>query len=228
MPVGGAISWAMKPSAGLITLRIVGRPCAASQAQDWAIPPLAQSAFEGQGGTLSLEGSPRSSPFSPTPAAANLAPTDPRSAEQPGVGKEQPLTTPKIRVLMVDDQALMRQACGRVLETEPGIDVGGFAPHGNDAVVLATTAHPDVVIMDGRMPRLNHVGAARMMRERHPDTGIILLLQEQGLSAEAAPHQVDRPGTGRPGRARREDRAGAVDRFQAGGPLARRRVRLPR
>lgn len=228
MPVGGAISWAMKPSAGLITLRIVGRPCAASQAQDWAIPPLAQSAFEGQGGTLSLEGSPRSSPFSPTPAAANLAPTDPRSAEQPGVGKEQPLTTPKIRVLMVDDHALMRQACGRVLETEPGIDVGGFAPHGNDAVVLATTAYPDVVIMDGRMPRLNHVRAARMMRERHPDTGIILLLQEQGLSAEAAPHQVDRPGTGRPGRARREDRAGAVDRFQAGGPLARRRVRLPR
>ena len=85
------------------------------------------------------------------------------------------MTGQKIRVLMVDDHELMRQAYGLVLETEPDIDVVGFAGDGTEAVALATTTHPDVVIMDGRMPRLNGVEAARMIRERHPETGIILL-----------------------------------------------------
>lgn len=56
MPAGGAITWEVTKSGAGVTLRIAGRPYDAGQAQDWAIPPLAISAFEGQGGTISREG----------------------------------------------------------------------------------------------------------------------------------------------------------------------------
>jgi DNA-binding NarL/FixJ family response regulator len=80
-----------------------------------------------------------------------------------------------IRVLMVDDHELMRQAYGMYLDNEPDIDVIGYAGDGQEAIAMTATQRPDVVIMDGKMPRLNGIEAAAVIRERTPETGIILL-----------------------------------------------------
>ena len=67
----------------------------------------------------------------------------------------------KIRVLMVDDHELMRQAYGMYLETEADIEVIGYASDGQEAVALAGSMGPDVVIMDGKMPRLHGIEASK-------------------------------------------------------------------
>ncbi|MDP6666623.1 MAG: response regulator transcription factor [Dehalococcoidia bacterium] len=83
--------------------------------------------------------------------------------------------TKNIKVLMVDDHEIMRQAYGMLLNTDPDIEIVGFAGDGQEALVLADTLGPNVVIMDGRMPRLNGVDASRIIREKHPDMAIVLL-----------------------------------------------------
>ncbi|MDA1256653.1 MAG: response regulator transcription factor [Chloroflexi bacterium] len=80
-----------------------------------------------------------------------------------------------IRVLMVDDHELMRQAYGTLLGEDPGIEIVGLAGDGQQGVALAAKLQPDVVIMDGRMPRMNGVDAARIIRETQPEVGIVLL-----------------------------------------------------
>lgn len=80
-----------------------------------------------------------------------------------------------IRVLMVDDHELMREAYGTLLSEGPGIEVVGLAGDGQEGVALAAKLQPNVVIMDGRMPRMNGVDAARIIRETQPDIGIVLL-----------------------------------------------------
>ena len=64
-----------------------------------------------------------------------------------------------IRVLVVDDQALVRGGFRAILETQPDINVVGEAVDGQDAVDLAATTGPDVVLMDIRMPRLDGIAA---------------------------------------------------------------------
>lgn len=82
--------------------------------------------------------------------------------------------TNNIKVLMVDDHEIMRQAYGMLLNTDPDIEIVGFAGDGQEALTLVDTLGPNVVIMDGRMPRLNGVDAARIIREKHPDMAIVL------------------------------------------------------
>ncbi len=80
-----------------------------------------------------------------------------------------------IRVLMVDDHELMRQAYGMLLNTDPDIQIVGFAGDGQEALGMVDRLNPNVVIMDGRMPRLDGVSASRIIREKHPDMAIVLL-----------------------------------------------------
>ncbi len=63
------------------------------------------------------------------------------------------------RVLVVDDQALIRQAVSDILGQEPGIDVVGEARNGSEAVTLVASLRPDVVLMDIRMPELDGIEA---------------------------------------------------------------------
>ncbi|MBF4459943.1 response regulator transcription factor [Pseudoclavibacter sp. VKM Ac-2867] len=63
------------------------------------------------------------------------------------------------RMLVVDDQALIRQAVSDILGQEPGIDVVGEARNGREAVALVATLRPDVVLMDIRMPELDGIEA---------------------------------------------------------------------
>ncbi len=64
-----------------------------------------------------------------------------------------------VRVLLADDQALVRAGFGALLRAEPGIEVVAEAADGEEAVALAVRERPDVVLMDVRMPRLDGLGA---------------------------------------------------------------------
>lgn len=69
--------------------------------------------------------------------------------------------TELIRVLVVDDQALVRAGFSMILSTEPGIDVVGEAGDGHEAVALSKELAPDVIIMDIRMPIMDGIAATR-------------------------------------------------------------------
>jgi DNA-binding NarL/FixJ family response regulator len=66
-----------------------------------------------------------------------------------------------IRVLLADDQALVRAGFRMILQTEPDIDIAGEAGDGNEAVALSAEVKPDVVLMDIRMPELDGIEATR-------------------------------------------------------------------
>ena len=68
-----------------------------------------------------------------------------------------------IRVLIADDQAMVREGLAVLLGAQPGIEVVGEAVDGGDAVDKAAALRPDVVLMDVRMPVLNGLEATRLI-----------------------------------------------------------------
>jgi DNA-binding NarL/FixJ family response regulator len=80
-----------------------------------------------------------------------------------------------VRVLLADDQRLVRKSLGTLLGLLPGIDLVGSASDGEEALALAVQRHPDVVLMDLRMPRLDGIEATRRLREREPEVRVIAL-----------------------------------------------------
>ncbi len=80
-----------------------------------------------------------------------------------------------IRVLIADDQKVVREGLTMVLGLLDGVQVVGAAADGNDAVALAARLEPDLVLMDLRMPRCDGVQATRLLAERHPAIKVIVL-----------------------------------------------------
>ena len=80
-----------------------------------------------------------------------------------------------IRVILVDDHALVRQGFHRIIEEEPGMSVVGEAGTAQDGVALARQAKPDVVLMDLDMPVLDGIEATRRILAAQPQTAIIAL-----------------------------------------------------
>ncbi|GLX22178.1 MULTISPECIES: response regulator [Streptomyces] len=80
-----------------------------------------------------------------------------------------------IRVLIADDQPLVRRGLALILAPDPGIEVVGEAADGAEAVALAQELRPDVVVMDIRMPVLDGVAATARLAEVRPETRVLAL-----------------------------------------------------
>ncbi|MFE1877591.1 response regulator [Streptomyces sp. NPDC059496] len=80
-----------------------------------------------------------------------------------------------VRVLVVDDQELVREGIASLLGIQPGITVIGAVPDGRQAVEAAVAHHPDVVLMDVRMPVMDGVTAVAELADRAPHCKVIML-----------------------------------------------------
>ena len=85
------------------------------------------------------------------------------------------MPSPRIRVMLVDDHDLVRSSLTIALESYDDVEVIGEAGNGAEAVELCGTLHPDVILMDLKMPEMDGATATRMIRERYPKTQIVAL-----------------------------------------------------
>jgi DNA-binding NarL/FixJ family response regulator len=99
---------------------------------------------------------------------------DPRTVTE-SAATDAATTGPVIRLLIVDDQALVRMGFRMLLEAEPDIVVVGEAANGVDALRLAEEARPDVVLMDVRMPGLDGIATTSRLLEVSPESRVIIL-----------------------------------------------------
>jgi DNA-binding NarL/FixJ family response regulator len=83
--------------------------------------------------------------------------------------------TEKIRVLLVDDHAIVRLGLMTLINDQPNMEVVGEAGNAADAVKAATELQPDVVLMDIRMPGEGGIEATRQITSRLPDTRVVML-----------------------------------------------------
>lgn len=123
-----------------------------------------------------------------------------------------------IRILLVDDQKLIRQGMRTLLNLENDLDVAGEASNGVEAIAAVEQIRPDVVLMDVRMPQLDGVAATRAIGERFPDVAIIILTTFdddeyvfEGLKAGARGYMLKDVGS--------DEIAAAIRVVAAGGAL---------
>lgn len=96
-------------------------------------------------------------------------------------------TRPPSRILVVDDHPSFRQMLRGVLEQHPNWEVCGEASDGLEAIVRTSELHPDVVLMDLQMPRLDGLQATRKIHQVSPSTRVLILtLHENPILPEIA------------------------------------------
>lgn len=84
-------------------------------------------------------------------------------------------TATTIRVMLVDDHDLLREGLALFLQTRPDLDLVAEAKNGEDAVRICGEQHPDVVLMDLKLPQMNGIEATHRIRTLYPDVQIIVL-----------------------------------------------------
>ncbi|MFB2918161.1 MULTISPECIES: response regulator transcription factor [Aerosakkonema] len=85
------------------------------------------------------------------------------------------MTAPKIRLLLVDDQMIIRQGLRSLLSAKPDLEVVGEAENGQQAIAQAEALQPDVVLMDVRMPIMDGVAATRVICQQFSTTKVLVL-----------------------------------------------------
>lgn len=83
----------------------------------------------------------------------------------------------KIRVLLADDHAVLREGLRTLLSLQEDIDVVGEAENGQTAVELAKQLRPDVIVMDIAMPAMDGLAATRVLKQECPDSRVLILSQ---------------------------------------------------
>jgi two-component system, NarL family, response regulator LiaR len=93
----------------------------------------------------------------------------------------------KIRIMLVDDHAVVRSGLGAFLSVIPDLQLVGEAENGDEAVVRCGLLKPDVILMDLMMPGTDGVAATRIIREKYPNVRVLALtsFQEDGLVQSA-------------------------------------------
>ena len=144
-----------------------------------------QERVEAIGGAFSLKSSVSSgttitlsAPLNPTPDAppeTSMAISD----QVPGVPQSP---SQRLRILLVDDHAMVRQGLRSVLESYHDLEVVGEAGDGGAAIGIAAALKPDVVVMDINMPKIDGIEATRHIVNEHPDVVVI------GLSVQNERH----------------------------------------
>ncbi len=92
----------------------------------------------------------------------------------------------RIKVLLVDDHAIVLEGLRRVLELDKEIEVVGVARNGSEAIAAATSLAPDVVVMDLKMPVMDGITATRELKKRYPNIRILILTVVADDSVEKA------------------------------------------
>ena len=80
-----------------------------------------------------------------------------------------------VRVLIADDHRLMREGTAALLASDERIEVVGLAADGSEAIALAERRTPDVALLDLNMPAVGGIGACAAIRERCPETEVMIL-----------------------------------------------------
>jgi PAS domain S-box-containing protein len=142
------------------------------------------------GGSFTIESAPRQGTTAkltlplraPSQAAKDVLPSQ-VALEVSGTHRAWPLpdggAKAHVRVLLVDDHAMMRQGLRTMLESSPDVQVVGEACNGEEALASVERVRPTVVVMDINMPKLNGIEATARLKSRYPDLIII------GLSVNA-------------------------------------------
>lgn len=81
----------------------------------------------------------------------------------------------QIRILIADDQPLMRDGLKTVIDLEKDFEVVGTARNGREAIHMADSLEPDIILMDIRMPELDGVESIKAIKERHPAVKVLML-----------------------------------------------------
>jgi DNA-binding NarL/FixJ family response regulator len=84
-----------------------------------------------------------------------------------------------VRIVIADDHGLVRQGFRGMLTREEGFEVVGEAEDGREAVEICSRLRPDLVLMDVRMPKMDGLAATREIKQRHPETSVLMVTMQE-------------------------------------------------